>query len=32
MKHLTRLMTTLIKHGHGEALLTLGLTLTLWLA
>lgn len=43
MKHLTRLLTTLITHGHGEALLlltavalgggiaTLGLALTLWL-
>lgn len=44
MKHLTRLLTTLITHGHAEALLvlvavtiggaiaTLGLALTLWLA
>lgn len=43
MKHLTRLLTTLITHGHGDALLlltavalgggiaTLGLALTLWL-
>lgn len=44
MKHIARIITTLITHGHAEALLalvavtiggaiaTLGLALTLWLA